>query len=280
MQQKQGNSGLRQQNNVQRHSRTSHPAKKQKNSLFFAAAGVVVAAIIIGIVIYRSGRSGESDDVQTGVTYIQTLEAADVTQVEKQIKQVKAEERKAAMENGTIDVWTLFNDSVIMGDSRAVGFSYYGFLGTDRVLAEAGATILKISEWKTSAQNMNPSSIFLAFGLNDISIGIWPTVDDYIAEYDQKIAELKEAMPDAQIYVVSTIPATDPAFARASIWRSIPEWNEALKAHFADTDTHFIDITDTVNAHQDLYDVDGIHMQRAFYDYWAIAIMTGVTEDE
>lgn len=279
MQQRQGSSGLRQQSNSRRPA-ARMPQRKKRGSGLMVVAGVVVAALIIGVVIHQAGKSSESDDVKTGVTYIQTLEATDVSQVENQIKQVKAAERKAALESGEIDVWTLFNDSVIMGDSRAVGFYYYGFLGTDRVLAEAGATILKISEYTPSAQTVNPSSIFLCFGLNDISIGIWPTVEDYIAEYDQQIADLHAAIPGAQIYVVSTIPATDPAFNKASVWRNIPDWNEALKAHFAETDTHFIDISDTVAEHQDLYDIDGIHMQKAFYDYWAIAIMAGVTEDE
>lgn len=279
MQQRQNSSRLRQQSNSVR-SDGKMPQRNKKGTGLMVIAGVVVAALVIGVVTHLSGKSTESDDVKTGVTYIQTLEATDVSQVENQIKQVKAAERKAALESGEIDVWTLFNDSVIMGDSRAVGFYYYGFLGTDRVLAEAGATILKISEYTPSAQVVNPSSIFLCFGLNDISIGIWPTVEDYIAEYDKQIADLRTAIPGAQVYVVSTIPATDPAFNKASVWRNIPEWNEALKAHFADSDVHFIDISETVAEHQDLYDIDGIHMQKAFYDYWAIAIMAGVTENE
>ena len=279
MQQRQNSSRLRQQTNSVR-SAGKMPQRNKKGTGLMVIAGVVVAALVIGVVTHLSGKSTEADDVKTGVTYIQTLEATDVSQVENQIKQVKAAERKAALESGEIDVWTLFNDSVIMGDSRAVGFYYYGFLGTDRVLAEAGATILKISEYTPSAQVVNPSSIFLCFGLNDISIGIWPTVEDYIAEYDQQIADLRAAIPGAQVYVVSTIPATDPAFNKSNLWRNIPDWNEALKAHFADTDVHFIDISETVAEHQDLYDIDGIHMQKAFYDYWAIAIMAGVTENE
>ncbi len=279
MQQRQNSSGLRQQSNSVR-TAGKMPQRNKKGTGLMIIAGVVMAALVIGAVTHLSGKSTESDDVKTGVTYIQTLEATDVSQVENQIKQVKAAERKAALESGEIDVWTLFNDSVIMGDSRAVGFYYYGFLGTDRVLAEAGATILKISEYTPSAQVVNPSSIFLCFGLNDISIGIWPTVEDYIAEYDQQIADLRAAIPGAQVYVVSTIPATDPAFNKSNLWRNIPDWNEALKAHFADTDVHFIDISETVAEHQDLYDIDGIHMQKAFYDYWAIAIMAGVTENE
>ena len=279
MQQRQNSSRLRQQSNSVR-SAGKLPQRNKKGTGLMVIAGVVVAALVISVVTHLSGKSTESDDVKTGVTYIQTLEATDVSQVENQIKQVKAAERKAALESGEIDVWTLFNDSVIMGDSRAVGFYYYGFLGTDRVLAEAGATILKISEYTPSAQVVNPSSIFLCFGLNDISIGIWPTVEDYIAEYDKQIADLRTAIPGAQVYVVSTIPATDPAFNKASVWRNIPDWNEALKTHFADTDVHFIDISETVAEHQDLYDIDGIHMQKAFYDYWAIAIMAGVTENE
>ena len=38
-------------------------------------------------------------------------------------------------------VWQEFSDAVILGDSRAVGFSYYSFLDASRVLASSGERI-------------------------------------------------------------------------------------------------------------------------------------------
>lgn len=244
----------------------------------FVSLGLLLLLIILVIVLANSGDSVSSEDLATGIAYIRSLEDTDTAEVENQIKEVKARERQEAIANGTVDIWTLFNDSVIMGDSRVVGFSYYGFLDENRVMAESGATILKISEYIEQAQLINPSTIFLSFGLNELEIGLWSTAEDYAASYDKQIAALQSALPDATIYVISTIPATELAYESKPALESISEWNETLKAHFAETGTHFIDVTATVEEHKDLYDVDGIHMQKDFYEYWAKTIMTEVAQ--
>lgn len=246
------------------------------------AAVMAAAAFIVALSLMPAAAFADSnDDLAAGISYIKSLEDKDVADVEAQIKEVKAEKRAAAIESGDVDVWSLFDDAMIMGDSRVVGFWYFGYLDESHAPSEGGATILKISDWIEQAQYVNPTYFFLAFGLNDISIGIWSTVEDYIVEYDAQIAKLQEAFPDSHIYVVSTIPATDPAFETSTLWYNIPEWNEALKAHFAQSDSvHFIDITDTVNEYSEYYEIDGIHMQTPFYEHWAKALWAEVARVE
>ncbi len=243
---------------------------------------VVVVAVIIGVVAFVVHRHNvkKNADLAAGVSYLENLENRDTDEVEDEIKKKKAEERKAALNSEDADIWKMFNDSVIMGDSRAVGFSYYKFLDQDRVLATSGATIRKIPEWIDDAKKMNPSTVYLVFGINDTGMGFWKTPEAYIKEYEEQAEKIQEALPKAQIYIVSIIPATDPAFEKSTSWKVIPEWNKAMKAHFVDTKIRYIDITDTVNAHKNLYDADGIHMQRAFYPYWAKAIIAGTLEYE
>ncbi len=242
---------------------------------------MTVVFILVLTFMSVSAFAGSDDDLTAGISYIKSLEDKDVADVEAQLKEVKAEKRAAAIESGDVDVWSLFDDAMIMGDSRVVGFWYFGYLDESRAPSEGGATILRISEWIEQAQYVNPTYFFLAFGLNDISIGIWETVDDYIAEYDAQIAQLQEAFPNSHIYVVSIIPATDPAFETSTLWYNIPEWNEALKAHFAESDTvHFIDITDTVSEYSEYYEVDGIHVQSPFYEHWAQALWAEVARVE
>ena len=246
------------------------------------AIELAAVVAIIGIVIFMalSGQDIATDDVKDGMAYIEGLEAQDTAPIEEEVKNLRKEERKQALESGDLDVWSLFTDTVIMGDSRAVGFSYYGFVDENRVLASSGATIRNIEEYKDQLVNLNPSSIIFCYGLNDISIGLWDNVDDYIAEQDQIIADLQEVLPDTIIYVNSIIPATDPAFERSSKWEAIPDWNDSIREHCEENAIPYIDITDTVSEHSDLYDIDGIHMQKAFYEYWAIDMITEVTENE
>ena len=246
------------------------------------AIELTAVVVIIGIVIFMalSKQDIATDDVKDGIDYIKGLEAQDTAPIEEEVKDLRKEERKKALESGDLDVWSLFTDTVIMGDSRAVGFSYYGFIDENRVLASAGATIRNIEEYKDQLVNLNPSNIIFCYGLNDISIGLWSNVDDYITEQDQIIEDLQEALPNTVIYVNSIIPATDPAFERSSKWKEIPDWNDSIREHCEEKGIPYIDITETVEEHSDLYDIDGIHMQKAFYEYWAIDMITEVTENE
>lgn len=242
---------------------------------------IAVAAIIIAIIsMITSGKKVNTEGIKEGVSYIKSLEKKDTSEIEQEIKEIKRAERKAALESGEINVWAQFNDSVILGDSRAVGFEVFDCVDDSRVFADAGATIRKIPEYIDGIKAVNPSSIILCFGINDMSIGLWPTCEEYITEYDQMIQKLQEALPDATVYVNSIIPATDPAFQKSEKWREIPDWNEQLKAHFEETGVPFIDITEEVEEHKDLYDVDGIHMRKEFYLYWGNAIIMEVTENE
>ena len=245
-------------------------------------AELAAVVVIIGIVIFiaLSGQNITTDDIKEGRAYIEGLEAADTASVEEQVKELRKKERKAALESGDLDVWSQFTDIAILGDSRAVGFYSYNLVDESRVFATGGATIRDIEQYTDQLVALNPSSIIFCYGLNDISIGYWDNVDDYIAEQDQIIADLKEAMPNTTIYINSIIPAIDPAFERSEKWRDIPEWNDAIRQHCEDNNIPYIDITEDVEAHEDLYDVDGIHMQKAFYEYWAIDMITEVTENE
>lgn len=245
-------------------------------------AELAAVVVIIGIVIFiaLSGQNITTDDIKEGRAYIEGLEATDTASVEEQVKELRKKERKAALESGDLDVWSQFTDIAILGDSRAVGFYSYNLVDESRVFATGGATIRDIEQYTDQLVALNPSSIIFCYGLNDISIGYWDNVDDYIAEQDQIIADLKEAMPNTTIYINSIIPAIDRAFERSEKWRDIPEWNDAIRQHCEDNNIPYIDITEDVEAHEDLYDVDGIHMQKAFYEYWAIDMITEVTENE
>ena len=244
------------------------------------AAAVALIIIIAVIVIVKHGSTEADEDLESGISYIQALENKDVSEVENAVKALKKAEKKAAFENGEIDVWQQFDDTVIMGDSRAVGFYVYEFLEQRRVLAAGGDTIRNITDNIEALKNLNPGNIILCYGLNDISIGYWNTVEEYLAEMDQMIALLHENLPNAVVYVNSIIPAIDPAFSRAPIWRNIPDWKVEIKKHCEENNIPYIDLTDTLAAHPGLYNEDGIHVPREFYQYWAIDIVTEVNENE
>lgn len=238
------------------------------------AAGVAAVILIAAVVKILTG-SGEKD-TKEGIEYLKQLEAKDIETVEKEIKQVKKEAQAEAIANGELSVWAQFSDYVIFGDSRTVGFSYYEFLDKQRVLAEAGLTIANISDYIDEMKTLNPSNIFLCTGLNDVSIGFWKTPEEYVAAYEEKVQEIKKNLPDAHIYINSIFPAQDPAFQKESDWRKIPDYTAAVKEWCEDKGYSYIDNTEVYEAHKDLYDIDGIHFQKAFYEYWAINMLAEV----
>lgn len=246
----------------------------------FVEAIAVVAGISIIISLLISDKKPSTTDLKDGINYIKSLEKADISETEQQIKEIKRTERKAALESGEQDVWKYFNDSVILGDSRAVGFEYHGFVDENKVFAEGGATIRNIPDYIEDIKKINPSSIILCFGLNDISIGYWKTSEEYIQELDEMRKLLLDSIPNATVFVNSIIPAVDPAFEKSEKWRNIPDWNTAIKAHCEEESVPYIDISGVIEEHKDLYDIDGIHMKKEFYPFWAIAMIMEVTENE
>lgn len=260
----------------------------RKRLIYIIAAIVVVVilAIILAFLLGSGGDTGTTSSLDTsrGVDYIKALEEKNPESVQHTLKlqreeriRTMREQRLQELESGEISVWTLFEDYVILGDSRAVGFYYYEFLPEDRVLAEAGSTILKLQEHIPDLEKLNPSSIFLCYGLNDVSIGIWPTPADYVSEYRAIIQEIQAKLPDATIYISSILPARDPAFVQASEWREIPTYSAAVGEMCAEIDHCYYVNNDALAAeYADLWDQDGIHIQPAFYAHWAANLIAEV----
>ena len=208
----------------------------------------------------------EGAAVAAGTAYLDSAAAKDASAIaetlrerEKQrraelLAQQKKEERDALVAkitSGELDIWSMFDSYVILGDSRAVGFYYFDFLEKSRVLA------------------LQPDYVYLCYGLNDISIGYWDTKEEYVAELLQVVADLKEALPGVTVVVSSILPAQDPAFEKSSKWRNIPEWSEAVGAACAENGIPFADNTEICQTYADLWQPDGIHVRPEFYPYWA-----------
>jgi hypothetical protein len=214
------------------------------------------------------------------------MEAKDPDTVVQQLKYLRQqrllaqrEEWLRQLDSGEISVWTMFDDFVLLGDSRAVGFSYYEFLPESRVLAEAGATILHLEEHIPDVVALDPSNIFLCYGLNDVSIGYWPTPEEYVEKYVEILESLHSQLPDAHIYVSSILPARDPAFQTSTAWYNIPEYSAAVGEMCENIPyCYFIDNDETAEEYSDLWDVDGIHVRSEFYEHWAYNMIAQVLE--
>lgn len=251
----------------------------------WAAVAVILlaAGLVLAAVTHSSRKNKKNPDIQ-GLSYLSSLEKGSVDTVKGDIRKVQQEREEAEQrkildqfQNGSVDVWSYFGNFAVLGDSRAVGFSYYGFMPEDRVFAGSGNTIQNIDDSLDALKSLNPSVIVLAYGLNDISLGIssgmWPTSEDYARAYQSQLVKLQEAVPGARIYVNSILPVQDTALSRDSSWTKIAEYSEAVGSMCRENGYGFVDCSELVTQHGDLFDPDGIHFQKDFYPYWARTIL-------
>ena len=252
--------------------------------------GALLVFILILVLAFRLGGREKEEvpeaqaEIQAGLDFLSQLEAQDPAQVEQKRKQIQQQkiqelrdERLRQLESGEISVWSLFEDYVLLGDSRAVGFYFYGYLPQERVLAEAGATIRSLKEHIPDIVALNPSNLFFCYGLNDVSIGIWPTPEDYVEEFADTIAEIQSELPDVKIFVSSILPAKDPAFNQSSAWRNIPQYSAAVEEMCKTIDNcYYVNNDATAAQYTDLWEPDGIHVGRDFYPHWAANLITEV----
>ena len=262
--------------------------KRQKKQfpIIPVAAGAAALILLLAVMGVAMSRPRPDDVTQAGVAYLEALEKKDpngVIQIRRQILQAHLDAQRDEMirqvEAGEVDPFSLFQDYVIMGDSRAVGYWYFGYVDKARTLTGAGHTIRDIQTQMEQLVAMNPSYIYLCYGLNDTSIGYWKTAEEYVAEYMATIADIQERLPDAKIIVSSILPARDPAFRRTSKWYNIPAWSDAVGEACKENGIIFADNDEISATYANLWDPDGIHVKEAFYPYWATNLILATLQE-
>lgn len=160
---------------------------------------------------------------------------------------------------------SLFQSSVFLGDSITEGLSYHDVLDEEHVLAGAGKTAEFAMEDIDELTRKNPEHVFIQLGSDDI---LWPT--DNPQEYSLKayaglIEAIKNKLPQADITVLSVTPVTEEALSKEPRYQNISDYNDGLKEMAAKEQIGFVDLTQVVENHPELYDTDGIHFKPEFY---------------
>lgn len=254
--------------------------KKKKRNLLQALIPVALVLLIVLVVVLSVGngdrKNAEAMAIQEGLDFLSQQEQKKpepIRQARQALYKRRMEEQKEElledMENGEIDPFSLFQDYAILGDSRTEGFSFWGFLPEDRILAVGGYKIFHIPEWHEKLLEMQPQYLFLCYGLNDSYSEGWASGEDHAADYMEYVRELKQLLPNTTIVVSSILPVDDVAFDYYSGWRDLPDWNVALKAACEKEGVLFADCDSLYEEHSEQWDVDGIHFLPTMYPLWA-----------
>ena len=181
--------------------------------------------------------------------------------------------------NGDKSVWSKFRDYALLGDSRAVGFSFYSFLESRRVLAESGASIISIPSHYEELRSLSPSYVIFCFGLNDSGSRRWMDGESYAAEFMEYIEEIRSFLPDAKFIISSVLPTTDASMERNPAWKRIELYNASLKVECPKHNVVFVNNDGIAAQYIDtLWEPDGVHLSPAFYPYWANNIYSGMLQ--
>lgn len=238
---------------------------------------VVVVAIAVGLALHHE------PDFSAGMAALEELENRDVNDMHAKVTNRRKEEMNEMLESGTFNVSAAMSDAVIIGDSRAEGFGSYQIIDPTRVLATIGERADKISTWKDQVAALQPSTIYISYGGNDLSYNTGHELDPdgYAKLYEKQIDELLEVDPNARIAINSIIEPT-PAIAAAEPWWSKrDDFNRQLKELCERRGWVYIDnssLSDGGNA--PIYDADGMHFLASFYAPWAANMTMTVLESE
>lgn len=264
---------------------------KKKDFPVATVAICAAAAVLLVSVLAVIGLGREPEDVTgPGIAYLEALEQKDPGAVDQFLRDRRQAELEAQREEllrqvreDELDPFTLFQDAVIMGDSRAQGFWYFGYVDESRTLTGTGHTILDVANQMDILEQMNPRYVYLCYGMNDVKIGFWGSVDRFVTRYMEYVAQIRERLPGAVVVISSTLPYVeecdedaeeimeDPDSEEAAeLGRmlQIPAWNEALAKACAENDVIFVDNTAICEGNETMWEVDGIHVKKPFYPLW------------
>ncbi|MBQ9827061.1 MAG: SGNH/GDSL hydrolase family protein [Lachnospiraceae bacterium] len=256
----------------------------KKTALIVLVMAALIAVIML-IVKFVNKRQ-ETIHVESGVSYIESRESVPTETVKAEIQEqihkrmmAQLQKKLKQIENDEISVWTLFDGVMVMGDSRASGFSVYGLLTENQVIAHNGDAIVSILPELANIKAYDPSILVLAYGLNDVWNGSYEP-EEFAEKYKEVIIQLKDQLPNTSIYISSIMKCTAPGIQRNANAARIPEYNKALKEMCEENGIVYIDNDAIADEYEDLFYDDGVHQAKPFYEIWAKNIITTIYSEQ
>ena len=244
--------------------------KSEKDRVLQTAVIGAVGILVIGGITVALRLSNPQKDTKKGTEILKAMDEMDVSEADRKIKELEAQEREAEQNAEEQPASEKFTDCLVMGDSITQGLYEYGVLDQANVQADRGAGVSagdnkKLADHIARAKEMKPSVLFLSYGMNDVGAQNGDA-DGFIKAYRPVIRDLKKSLPDTKIYVNSVLPAAQTAIEQNAVYAKIPEFNQKLKKLCEKEKVIFIDNTDLVK--QEYYADDGIHMSTGYYKEW------------
>lgn len=217
--------------------------------------------------------------LQPGLEYLTAQENIDFTQISSKVDERNRADAMTRISNpdDIMSMWSLFKNTILMGDSRVYGFMSYGFLPENQVLAAAGYTINNIPDFEDTIAAQQPRVIYFSYGVNDMGLNIGANEGEngYQAVYERNIKALLEKSPNSKIFVNSIIEPTPEALAKNPNWNKVDDFNRQIKEMCERNGWTYVDNSAlSAGGTAPIYASDGVHFFSTFYEEWAKNMLT------
>lgn len=172
----------------------------------------------------------------------------------------------------------LFQNTRVIGDSRAKGVIWSGVLNEAEVFCDVGVHAAHLGNTAVAAAYTYPSKALFFMGVNDCLV-YGDNLEQFVADYQQAIASFLAIDPGCHIYVMAAIGCTDAAIAKQPGLANMPVISQAIANMCVANGYTYVNIDNYLT--EDMYSEDGIHFQKSFYLLWAqdMANKLGLWED-
>lgn len=180
----------------------------------------------------------------------------------------------------TLEKLNVQADIVFFGNSITCGSSFQEYFPDKKIinLGYPGDNIQGMFYRIDMLKAVNPHKCFIMAGINDS----WRQKEEIIIQYRNLISQIKDEMPEVQLYIESILPVNSSRFENYCENAKILELNTELAKIAEDFDCQYIDLytlyVDDSNELPMSLSPDGVHLFRESYDRWAEVIRPYIYE--
>lgn len=181
-----------------------------------------------------------------------------------------------------------FDDALFIGNSRTEGLMLYADLGEAQFLAHKGLMVDTVftkkviksgSEKVTVAEALKRGhygKVYVMLGMNELG---WAYDTIFIQKYGEVVDAIREAQPNAVIYLQSILPVTKKKSDGDSIYNNskIESYNRLIQQLAKEKNVQYLNVAEAVMEDGVLPEkgsTDGVHLIPAYCKKWADYLKT------
>ena len=244
--------------------------------LILTLTSIIIFFVSIRGIFFSSIILEDNKTINNAVEVLKKYEDKDIDKIKNKIvlEKKKYEAKKLAEKYEDVTYYQFYKDTLFLGDSITEGLIDYSFVNEYNVLAKKGGMVKNAFSEITRIKEASPSNIVLFYGMNDVieynNSNEERTADKFKKTYMDLINEIKRAVPNINIFVISPTNVTEAAIKNnyRLTNEKLNEFRNIIKEVCEETNVKYVDINSKVINRNDLYEIDGIHFKYDFYNIW------------